>query len=232
MSALVSEIITAAQEIVGEVTGAGTQVYGEDRMKGDVVRSFNLLFKKYPWPQYCKWFLNLELDGTLGVIDTADLFLDVIDFEDFISINYNMSSSKVLRLPAGMNPNTLTGTQLRGWSGLHVTDDNYDGKKLQFWPKASTSLIDVQARVYPISENEAGARVWADDDMMHFDKDMLAFGTAFFTLSNDGLNNGAADNCRQMMEMKFQDITSGMASQPIPLSPGDSGIPQDWFANP
>jgi hypothetical protein len=61
MSATVAQVRDDALTIIGEVAGTGVQTYSEDRVKRDVVRSFNLLFKKYNWDQYSDW-LHLELD--------------------------------------------------------------------------------------------------------------------------------------------------------------------------
>ena len=65
MSATIREIVNQALTVVGEVSGPGVQMYEDDRMKADAVRAFNMMFKKYPWQQYLKWF-TVALDGTTG----------------------------------------------------------------------------------------------------------------------------------------------------------------------
>ena len=65
MSATIREIVNQALTVVGEVSGPGVQMYEDDRMKADAVRAFNMMFKKYPWQQYLKWF-TVALDGVSG----------------------------------------------------------------------------------------------------------------------------------------------------------------------
>ena len=85
MSATIREIVNQALTVVGEVSGPGVQMYEDDRMKADAVRAFNMMFKKYPWQQYLKWF-TVALDGVSGRPSTGP-FNQVLDFEDFVAVH-------------------------------------------------------------------------------------------------------------------------------------------------
>lgn len=227
MSATIREIVDDALTVVGEVSGAGTQVYSEDRMFDDTIRAFNLLFKKYHWEQFRQWF-QLPLDGVLGII-TTDAFVNVRDFEDFYSVHPDGQQNPLPVLPKRLNPYTLTGgTTLQYWGSLPITDGNYVNRRLQFWPKTATGIINVLARVYPIA-NDAK---WAWDSPIYLDKDMMVNGVAYMTLSSDDLNASAADAQRQMMEMRFKDIMSSLADKPIAVNGSSGVIPNQWFTPP
>lgn len=221
VSATIRKIVNDALTIVGEVAGSGVQAYSEDRMMADCVRSFNLLFKKYPWHQYREWF-QFTLDGTLGVITNTIGLENVVDFEDFISVHRDKEAIPLPILGTGKNPYAITGNRVRFWTGLPATQANYAGRKLQFYPKASVGLVNVHAKVYP-----EPLVPWDWDDKMYLDADMLAWGTAFMTLASDDLNTNAANMTKAMMEDKFQTIIAAFGDHPISIE-GDGAFPTEW----
>lgn len=223
MSATLREIVDDALAVIGEVAGAGVNTYSEDRMMRDAVRTFNMLFKKYYWEQYRQWF-RVELDGTTGVI-TTDAFKFVRDFEDFYSVHVDGSQTPLPILPKKINPYGITGNTLLMWTSLSVNDAKYVNRRLQFWSKSAVGFVNVLARVYPIEYDKR----WAWEDIIHLDKDMLVHGVAFMSLSADDLNSSAADTQRQLMEMKFKDITGALTDKPIPISGMGSSVPNQWF---
>ena len=227
MSATIREIVNDALTVIGEVSGAGTQTYSDDRMFADTIRIFNLLFKKRSWEQYRQWF-QLTLDGTTGKI-TTDAFTNVRDFEDFYSVHPDGIQNPMPVLPRRLNPFTLgTGTTLMYWDSLPVTDTSYAKKRLQFWPKTSTGKINVQARVYPktVTEN------WDWADTMYLDKDMMVCGVAYITLSSDDLNAGQAEAQKAMMEQRYKDIEAQLSDKPISIDGSGANIPTQWFTPP
>lgn len=223
MSATIREIVDDALTVVGEVSGAGTQSYSEDRMFADTIRAFNLLFKKYSWEQYREWF-QLPLDGVLGIV-TTDAFTNVRDFEDFHSVHPDGYQRPLPVLPKRLNPYTITGNTLQYWGSLPTTDTNYKLRRLQFWPKTAVGTVNILARVYPIATGE----VWNWDDTMYLDKDMLVNGVAFMTLSSDDINASASDAQRQMMEMRFKDIINELGDKPISVDGSFPAVPNQWF---
>lgn len=221
MSATIRQVVDAALEVVGEVSGAGVQTYSDDRMFGDCIRAFDLLFKKHYWEQYCQWF-QLTLDGTQGVVN-SDAFEYVRDFEDFQNVYRDGNPNPLPILNASRNPYTsdiVNGTTVRFWTSLHVTHTHYAKRKLQFYPKASTDIVNIRARIYPVNE-------WGWDDVIYLDKNLLVYATAFFTLSSDDLNPNAADTQRQLMEITFDDVMDALGRHPIVVS-GNVGVPTEW----
>lgn len=226
MSATIREIVNQALTVVGEVAGPGVQMYEDDRMKADAIRAFNMMFKKYPWQQYLKWF-TVTLDGSTGKATTGP-FNQVMDFEDFIAVHRDGETQRLPIAPTRMNPATLAsgGTQVMYWTSLHVTDLQYNTKKLLFYPATSTGKVNVLAKVYP-RETPASFQNFDWQDIFYMDTDMLVYATAFMTLSGDDLNAGAADVIRNLMEMKYKDVQAALASHPIPIS-GNASIPYYW----
>jgi hypothetical protein len=225
MSATLRQVVDGALRLVGEVAGSGVQQYGDDRMRDNVIRGFNLLFKKYPWHQFRKWY-RLELDGVLGVINTNGL-TQVKDFEDFIAVFPDAQSEPLSLLPKELNPYTLSsGTRVMYWTGLHVSDANYAARKLQFYPVTSTGFVNVLTMLYPLVPP---AIDWDWTDVMYLDKDMLEYAAAFVTFFGDDLNANAANITKELMEDKFKTIMASIARKPIPLGRRGS-IPDQWWS--
>lgn len=222
MSTTIRRVVDDALTVLGEVAGAGVSAYSEDRMFADAVRSFNLLFKKHHWPQYLEWF-RFQLDGTLGVPPT-DTFSHVRDIEDFYAVFKDGETRPLPTISKNINPYSFRGDSLIGWCFQPVTSATYANRYLQFWPKTTTEYINVIARIYPLTNGASWD--WSDD--MHLDHDMLVCGTAYLTLSSDDINPTAADAQRSLMEVRFRDIMSSLADQPISIR-GHNTIPYDWF---
>lgn len=228
MPATISTIIGDAQTIIGEVAGVGVQQYGEDRVFRDVIRGFNLLFKKYAWPHYIKWY-RIELDGTLGIAN-ADTFEQMGDFEDFLGVYRDAEDIPLPTLSHTTNPYAFssTGTRVTHWTSLHVTDANYTDRRLQFYPKTSEGFLNVCTRLYPLVPP---ATDFDAEDILHLDRDLLAYAAAFMTLVGDDLNPGAAETVKQFMDMRYKDIINAMGGHRIPIRTG-SRIPQEYFTRP
>lgn len=229
MPATIRNAVDDAQEIVGEVRGPGVQMYSDDRCFSDCIRGFNMLFKKFNWRHYCDW-LRLQLDGVNGVAMTDDL-AGVFDFEDFIAVRRDGSITNLSVLPRHINPfqhDMTSGTGIRYWNAINVLDPLYAKKKIRIYPKTAVGYINVFAKFYPV-QNDA----WDWQDMMYMDRDLLAYTTAYQTLSGDDLNAAAADMCKNMMEMRYKDIMSQLASHDIDFGGSQYGaVPDQWMSYP
>jgi hypothetical protein len=227
MSTTLRLIVDDALNVLGEVEGAGVSTYSEDRMMRDAIRTFNLLFKKYYWPNYMEWF-RVQLDGTLGIVP-ADTFDHVRDIEDIQAVFRDGETKPLPTIPRSVNPYSLTdaGTRALYWSFLPVTSQYYENRLLQFWPKTATDYVNVHARVYPRENGVA----WDWSDEIHLDHDMMVCGTAWHTLASDDINPGAQDAQRNLMEMRYKDILAAFANQPIAMHAG-TGIPTRWSEVP
>lgn len=230
MSATIGEIIDLALTVVGEVTGPGVQTYEEDRMRDDASRAFDMMFKKYDWHQYLKWF-TVTLNGTTVTSDgmaaktVESLFAKVRDFEDFVAIHRDQESNRLPIAPTRMNPATLGTVSARAlyWTSMNALETDYETKKLIFYPSTATGTLQVLAKVHPKAVGEN----FVDADRVYLDRDMLVYATAFMTLSGDDLNAQAASVVQGLMEMKYRDVIAALAKHPIPIR-GDHHIPNTW----
>jgi hypothetical protein len=223
MSAKFSQIITGAQEIVGEVAGPGVQMYSEDRMFADAKRAFNMMFTKYQWDQYCEWY-DLALDGSAGMVTTNALEY-VRNFHDFLAVHQDNSDNPLPMLPSRFNPHTLvSGTQPLFWTSLPATHAQFLLKRLKFYPITATGNVNIRAKVYPIKNSE----VFQLETYIHIDRDLMEYATAFMTLAFDDMNSNATATCKALMEQRFKDIMAALSSQPLGNYPG--GAPtNDWM---
>lgn len=227
MAATVGKIIERAQAIVGEVAGIGVQTYSEDKMIADCVAAFDLLFKKYAWPNYREW-RTLTLNGATGIISSNGLS-DVRDFEDIIAVHISGKKVPLPVLPKGMNPNTLaSGSTPMFWTSLATSHTNYLARKVLVYPITSVGDLDFHVKVYPREiDSDGNIEPWTVDDTMHLDKEMLACGTAFMTLASDDINSQMAQTAKGLMETHYNNVLSLLADQPVVASSrGD--IPMDW----
>jgi len=204
MSTTIDQVVDDAQNIIGDVAGPGVQTYSQDRMRDDCRRAFNLLFKKAYWPQYSKWFPGLQV---------------VKDFEDFNRIHRIRQRISLGKMPKQLNPSTVLGNTARYWTSLFNSDANYAKRKLQFYPQTSVGQVDILARIYPTEP-------FTGDTVLFLDRDLLAYGVAYMTLSMDGLNPDAAQVCKGLMEMTFKDIMASMATQEFIIA--GNNLPMYW----
>lgn len=232
MSASIRTIVNEALTVVGEVAGPGVQVYEDDRMKADAIRAFNMMFKKYNWPNYLRWY-SVALDGTTGKPTTGP-FEQVHTFEDFVAVHRDGEHLRLPIAPTRLNPYamaTLAGSWPMYWTSLSATDADYRLKKIKVYPVTSLGNINVLAKEYPLVP-PAIQFDW--EQVFYLDKDMLVYATAFMTLSGDDLNAGAADVIRNLMEMKYKDVLNALSSHPIPITDWrvPSGVPSQVTIEP
>ena len=228
MAKTIREIVSDAQEIVGDVPGAGVQTYSDDRMFRDCIRAFNLFHKKYPWDQFTSWS-KCPLDGVTGKI-VDPIFQHLKDFEDIIAVFPEKSNFQIPVLDRRRNPDTLTGTMSLFWTALPTIDPDYQFKRIQIVPPTSTASIVIVWRHYPRPFGATGQMSpWEWDDVMDLDEDMLAHALAWITLSSDDINAGAAQDQQNLADDRFNEITMTLARQPMTPSPSGAGVPHTWY---
>lgn len=228
MTATIQEVMDDAFDIIGEVAGSGTQAFEDDIMRSNVVRGFNMLFKKYAWEQYTGWF-RIELDGVNGM-PTTDAFEQVKDFEDFIAVHRDAETVPMPILPKTINPFSFTtgDTRVCYWSSMLSTNAHYKKRKLQFWPATGIGFINVQAKVYPLVPP---ALRLTQVDTLYLDRDLMAYAAAFSALISSDLNANAANVVKGLMDDRYNTIMNALAAHPMNVS-GNTGIPNQWREYP
>src|SRR5215831_8932264 len=228
MAKTIREIVTDAQELLGDVPGAGVQTYADDRMFRDCIRAFNFFHKKYPWEQFTSWS-KCPLDGTTGKI-VNPIFQNLKDFEDILSVFPEKSNFQIPVLDRRRNPDTLTGSMSLFWTALPTIDPDYQYKRIQLIPPTATSSIVICWRHYPRSFSTTGQMSpWEWDDVMDLDDDMLVHATAWVTLSADDLNTTAAQDQQTLADDRFGEVTINLARRKMTPSPSGGGIPNTWY---
>jgi hypothetical protein len=228
MSKTVREIVTDAQELLGDVPGAGVQTYADDRMFRDCIRTFNLFHKKYPWDQFTSWSL-VTLDGISGKI-VDPVFQHLKDFEDIFSVFPENSNFEIPILDRRRNPNSLRGTSALFWTALPTIDPDYQWKRIQVIPPTTSGKIVISWRHYPRDYRADGTQTpWDWDDVMDLDEDMLIHAVAWMTLSSDDINAGAAQDQQNLADDRYQEITGNLARRKITPSKTGGGVPYNWY---
>lgn len=213
------QIISEVQRLVGEAAGAGVQIHAEDGMLETLNRVARLAFTRFSWDQFINW-QELELDGSTGLVTNEHAFDDVKGLEDFLCIYREGEEIPIPKLARTSNPFNLTGTRVQCWTELVYSHANYQGKRLQFWPRTATTTLQVCTRLDPTPFNF--------NDETYMDRDVLVAGTAWLTLLGDDLNPAAAEGHKQFMDERFSTIIKALALQPTTTA-GRPPVPNDWF---
>lgn len=229
MAKTIREIVTDAQELLGDVPGAGVQTYSDDRMFRDCIRAFDIFHKKYPWEQYLS-YTNAALDGVAGKI-TTDVFQNLKDSEDVLAVFPETSTIELPVFGTRRNPNTVQGSgPARFWTILPTIDPDFQWKRLQIIPVTATGNIMVCWRHYPRSFSEVGQMdPWRWEDVMDLDSNMLVHATAWMTLSHDDINSNATQDQQNLADDRFNEITVNLARRKMTPNPSGSGVPYSWY---
>ena len=228
MAKTIREIVTDAQECLGDVPGAGVQTYADDRMFRDCIRAFNMFHKKYPWDQFTSWSL-VELDGITGKI-TEDTFQHLKDFEDIFSVFPENRNFEIPVLDRRRNPQSLKGTSALFWTALPTIDPDYQFKRIQIIPPTTSGKVVVCWRHYPRFYDASGKQQpWVWEDVMDLDEDMLVHAVAWMTLSNDDINSGAAQDQQSLADDRFEEITTSLARRKLTPASTGGGVPYNWY---
>lgn len=228
MAKTIREIVTDAQELLGDVPGAGVQTYADDRMMRDCIRAFEMFHKKYPWEQFTSW-TKCPLDGTTGKI-VDPIFQHLKDFEDILAVFPEKSNFEIPVLDRRRNPDTLTGSRGLFWTSLPTIDPDYQYKRIQLIPATSTQSIVVCWRHYPRSFGTTGQMSpWDWDDVMDLDDAMLVHAVAWLTLSSDDINSNSAQDQQNLADDRFNEVTMNLARRKLTPSPSGGGIPNTWY---
>ena len=223
MPVTIGDVVTEAQELLGEVAGPGVQAFSEDRMIRDALRAFRMVFTKYGWEQYLKWY-RYELDGSTGLITNPNGLNAVQDYSDFMAVHKDGDPNPLSVVPPRFNPYTLTAaTSPRYWTSLDVLHGSYEGKKLQFYPLTAQGFVNIQARVRPAVMDET--------TVVYIDKDLLVYATAFMGLALDDLNAQGTETCKQLMQTRYEDILASLSGHPISTGTGAAPL-SDWTQIP
>ncbi|MCI0557534.1 MAG: hypothetical protein MN733_03485 [Nitrososphaera sp.] len=216
-----TQITQRVIQSIGEVEGTSVQTYSEPRVEEAIIQTFELVFRKYWWPQYCKWFQR-TLDGTLGIV-TASLS-EIKDFRDIRVVIPDGEEKGIPQLPWGKNPFNLTGTKPRYYEALDSSNANFT-RRLQFWPKTATGDVFIYARLLPtiIAETE-----------LYLDDKLLINGAAWIILEDEDINPNAAQLRKDLFEENFAAIMKELGQQPIENPNRDSSqrYLSEWWPYP
>lgn len=218
---LASDIITKIQRLVGEIAGPQVQEFSEAQYYDHLQRTFNMVFTKYPWEMYRRWH-SISLDETTGKPTTSP-FGDIRDMTDFLAIYIDRTTRMVPMLPHNVNPYVITGTALRHWTSLPVTDVDFLTKRLQFWPVTASADLNILVRVHP-------GRI-IESTRLYIDQDLLEYGCAWQILEDEGTNDAGANRAQFLFDDRWRSLMNEYARHPIEA--GTRGMyPTNWMEAP
>lgn len=227
MAITAENLIVEVTHEIGEVAGAGVQLYSEDLILARLRRTFDIVFKKRFWLQYFKWY-QVSLAGANGLI-ASDALQYIKDFEDFRVIFRSGENTPLPTLPTTQNPYLLSGTRVRYYNSLNAVSDLSNAtKKLRFWPLSSVGDLVIGAREYPYVEG--GGQPIVPATVIYFDQSLMVHGTAWQCLKSDGLNSEHAETQKELFDLRYSEITKGLAELPISLGGSNTTSSTEWWA--
>jgi hypothetical protein len=191
---------------VGEVSGTSVQTYSEPRVREALEEIFEVVFRKYWWPQYMAWFGPYTLDGTIGIITDNTFGQSVKDIRDVKTIIPLNAERGIPQLPDNRNPFNITGTTVRYYEALDAANANAASRLIQFWPKSSTGQVYINARKFP---------TLVDSTHSFLDNNLMIFGASWLILEQEDINPNAAALQERMFNETFADIMKHYSEQPI-----------------
>ena len=190
---------------VGEVPGTSVQTYSEPRVMEALTQVFDVVFRKFWWPQYMRWF-ELTLDGTLGIVTDNSFGTSVVDIRDIKAVIPEDNEKGIPQLPDQANPFNLSGTTPLYYESLDTASSYYATRLLQFWPKTATGGVKIHARLKPTV---------VDSLVNYLDDNLIVFGATWVILEAEDINPNAAKLAQRMFNESFVDIMKQFADQPI-----------------
>ena len=218
------EIVTGVQTVIGEVAGAGVQLFTEDALLAHLQRTFNLVFIKYPWKRYTA-STTITLDGVTGRCTEEKPFEAVRGEEDIIGVYRENEGRQLPMAPARINPKSLgSGNKVMYWTEIPVSEvADFQNKRLQFYPLSSVGFVDVTYRLHP------GRFVW--ESKIYIDQDLLEYGTAWQALEDEGTNPAGAGKAQTLFDLRWRDLMKAFGDHPNRIVRGDR-IPTQWHEPP
>lgn len=188
-----AEVVNATILRVGQVTGIGAQVYSEDIIAEMVIHKFDVLFDKFDFPEYCKWY-----EGTLqsdGKCDT-DLQVEAIGiyrYKDILGVWTSGHSQPLQQFPTQrLNAFSFASS---GGSPRWV-ESSGDDRVFRVIPFGTAGdSIYVRHKHYP-------PEILADTNLC-VDRQALILGAAYDYLADDGANPGATEKMRNLFNQRM-----------------------------
>jgi hypothetical protein len=167
---------------------------------------FEVVFRKFWWPQYMSWFGPLALDGTLGIVTDATFGTSVKDVTDIKAVIPEGREKGLPYLPDQRNPHNISGTTVRYYEALDAANTYFDTRRLQFWPKAATGNVYIHARKFPTIVTTT--RNYLNDNL-------LIFGASWLMLEQEDINPNASALQERMFNETFADIMKHHSDIPV-----------------
>lgn len=190
-----AEVVNATILRIGQVTGIGAQVYSEDVIAEMVIHKFDVLFDKFSFPEYCKWY-----EGTLGSdgkcnVDVQTESVGIYRYKDIIGVWPDGHSQPLQQFPTGrMNAFSYARAGTPRW--IESSGDNRVFRVLPLGNEGDT--IYVRHKHYP-------PEIIATTNLC-VDRQALILGAAYDYMADDGANPGAVEKLRNMFNQRMMQL--------------------------
>jgi hypothetical protein len=207
-----AQLITMVQTELYQVSGAGTQVYGEANIAQKIQSSFDLIFTDKWWKRHMTR-LSRVLNGTTGEV-TVDI-TTIVSFEDVKSVYVEGRRDPLPKVSDTYNATMFSGTSAQFYEASTTTN-----KLIVVQPITAAANISIVGRKHP------GTFVSAT--VVPFDPWAVTWMTAWQYMSDDGSNPDSAAKFQGLFEKRISQLYKAQTSEPIQLENGLGNIPDRW----
>lgn len=212
-----AEIVQKVVLRVGMVNGVGVQVYADDIIAEMVIHKFDLLFDKFPFPEYVTDYV-----GTLGsdgkcVADLTDTGVTgLLRYKDIMNVWYESNKNPLKRFP---NTRNASNYATAGGFPQYIQPTN-DSKVFRVLPLGSSGdTVTVQHKQYP-EEIIAGTEIKVDAQA-------LILGAAYDYLSDEDSNAASVEKLQRMFNQRIDQLTADFSNQEVDDPRGGRGAYND-----
>jgi hypothetical protein len=218
-----TDLLAKVETELSQVSGYGTQTYGDDRILQLIWNTFQVCAKKVWWPHLMQWN-QYALDGVTGKPTTAQ---KAVVFGDIRAVFPPQASSMrgrpLSRLPNDLNPFALVGAVARYIEGLDGVT-NEDAKVFRVWPLTATGSVAVHERVIPAT--------FLPTDNVPFDDLALIYGACWQYFVDDGSNPRSEVKFQDLYNLRMKQLLDDYNNKPIELDPRISMTVDTWVELP
>lgn len=186
------------------VSGASVQLYSEERVADSIQGIFERVFDLAWWLQFSSWY-TWTLDGTLGVV-TTDLSNILKRYEDIQVVYYGTDTAPLTQLPMTLNPSSIPTSTVPAFIAPYASAS----KVFCVIPGSATGTITVYCRTLP--------DVFALEDTVNFDSELLISGACYSYAEDDGANLGQIEKFKRQFDNRLQQLRVMQHAIPIPYT--------------
>jgi hypothetical protein len=219
---LVSVLLSRVERRLGQLSGAGAQVYAQDVLLEHLTSAFTTTFDDHIWPDHMVWVTS-ALDGVTGVAtadltavkDSNDRPMPLTSFLDILGVYPEGARSALPNAPMGQVPDLITGSAPRYIIAYPQRPD----KVFRVLPFTATGAVYINYSSKP-DDIDLDTTLYVDDEL-------LIAAATYLYLADEGTNPTATNVALGRLQARERVVAQLLAHR-LPLG-GVNAQPVDYW---